>query len=137
MVVTGGIHGVHAADELNSLLERGQKQLDAGQLDEALASYQQAVQKDPNSSLAYTRLGGTRLLRQEYGDSITDFQQAIMLDQTNAGAFLGMAMAYLHLGRYELARQSLNEAERLDPSKKAEISKVRTWLDSRSDSPPH
>ena len=60
-----------------------------------------------------------------------------MLDQTNAGAFLGMAMAYLHLGRYELARQSLNEAERLDPSKKAEISKVRTWLDSRSDSPPH
>ena len=137
MVVTGGIHGVHAADELNSLLERGQKQLDAGQLDETLASYQQAVQNAPNSSLAYTRLGGTRLLRQEYGDSITDFQQAIMLDQTNAGAFLGMAMAYLHLGRYELARQSLNEAERLDPSKKAEISKVRTWLDSRSDSPPH
>jgi Flp pilus assembly protein TadD len=45
-------------DAVRNLIEQGQSQAGAGQLDAALATLQQAVRTDPDSSLAYTRLGG-------------------------------------------------------------------------------
>ena len=121
-----------AEDETQALLNRGYEQTQAGQLDEALDTLQLAVNKAPDSSLAYTRLGGVRLLRQEYTDGIKDFQQAISLDQTNAVAFIGMSVAYLHMSQYSLARAALDEAVRIDPSRKPEIDKVVAWIEQRS-----
>lgn len=101
-------------------------------MDEALATLTAAVEQYPDSSLAHTRLGGVQVLRQQYSQSIKHFQTAVMLDQSNANAFVGMAVAYLHMGQYGLAREALTEAEKMDPSKKAQIQKVLTWIDQRS-----
>jgi tetratricopeptide (TPR) repeat protein len=114
------------------LMEQGQQQLDAGELEQAEATFKEAVAQNPDSSLAHTRLGGVYLLRQDYKAGIDNFQRAIALDQDNADAFIGMALAYLHLGQYGLARASLQEAERIAPAKREEIEKILAWIDQRS-----
>ena len=124
---------VLANDETQILLQQSYEQTKAGQYDEALSTLQRAVAQDPDSSLVHTRIGGVRVLRKEYSAGIKDFQRAIMLDQSNASAFVGMALAYLHMGQYSLARASLDEAAKIDPSKQSEIDRVLSWIDQRTD----
>ncbi len=129
-LATGGL--AWASNGLNSLIQEGQDLANQGKMDEAFAKLTTAVEQYPESSLAHTRLGGVRVLRQEYSLSIKDFQQAIMLDQKNSNAFVGLAVAYLHLGQFAHAKGALKEAEKLDPAKKEEITKLLTWIDKRS-----
>ncbi len=114
-----------------SLISEGESKLKAGEIDAAIALLRQAVDQDPGSTLAYTRLGGALVLKQEYDPAIEAFRKAIMLDGANADAFVGMSVAYLHAGDYALARAALVEAKRIDPSKQAEIDKLITYIDER------
>jgi tetratricopeptide (TPR) repeat protein len=123
---------VHATGEIDMLISQAQKQTEDGNLSKAQAILQSALETAPRSSLVYTRLGGVQLLLQQYSTGIKNFQQAIMLDQQNPEAFVGLAIAYLHLGRYQLAREALKQAEQIDPTKKQEIDKVLEWLNQRS-----
>ena len=121
-----------ANNNIDNLIKQALQNTETGNLTEAQAILEKAVKSEPSSSLAYTRLGGVQLLQQEYSSGIRNFQQAIMLDQPNSEAFIGLAVAYLHLGRYQLAREALKQAEQLNPAKKQEIDKVVTWLNQRS-----
>ncbi|MCG8038267.1 MAG: tetratricopeptide repeat protein [Candidatus Thiodiazotropha taylori] len=123
---------ITANSEQQTLIEQAFQQTEAGDLETAQSLLEEAIKEAPSSSLAYTRLGGVLLLQQSYSSGIENFQQAIMLDQSNTQAFIGLAVAYLHLGRYQLAREALKQAQQLDPSKKQEIDKVVTWLNQRS-----
>jgi len=124
-----------AGNDIQALLQKGYEQTEASQLEQAEQTLQSAINKAPDSSLAYTRLGGVRVLRQQYSAGIQDFQQAIMLDQHNATAFVGLAVAYLHMGQQGLAKAALQEAVRLDPSKKPEVDKVLAWIEQRNITP--
>ncbi|MCG7866280.1 MAG: tetratricopeptide repeat protein [Candidatus Thiodiazotropha taylori] len=123
---------ITANSQQQTLIEQAFQQTEAGDLEAAQSLLEEAIKEAPSSSLAYTRLGGVQLLQQSYSSGIENFQQAIMLDQSNTQAFIGLAVAYLHLGRYQLAREALKQAQQLDPSKKQEIDKVVTWLNQRS-----
>ena len=120
-----------AATEEPSLLQQGEALLNEGKLPEALAALQQAVVAEPNSSRAFQRLGGAQLMSQDYAGSIQSFQRAISLDANNADAFVGMAMAYIHGGRYGQARSALVEAKRIAPAKGPKIDEVIAWIDQR------
>lgn len=113
-------------------IEAGEAKLKAGEIDGGLALFREAVQADPRSSLARTRLGGALLLKQEYKAAIEEFRAAIALDGANADAFVGMAVAHLHGGDYPLARASLEEAKRLDPGKQVEIDALIASIDRRA-----
>jgi tetratricopeptide (TPR) repeat protein len=129
--------GAAAAQKVGTLLAQGQSELDAGRLDRAEDLFRQAIDQDPESSLAHTRLGGIALLRRDYSHAIERFQRALLLKGNNSGAFIGMALGYLHLGQYALARAALKEAERLDGSRKQEIDQLLAWIDQRSPAQPH
>lgn len=114
------------------LLERGEALLNEGKLPEALAVLREAVAAAPHSSTAYQRLGGAQLMSQDYAGSVESFQRAISLDATNAAAFVGMGMAYLHTGRFGQARAAMVEAKRLDPSNQDKVEEVIAWIDQRA-----
>ena len=120
-----------AACEEESLVAQGERLLKEGAIPEAVETLRRAVQADPRSSLAYTRLGGAQVLNQDYAAAIESFKRAIGLNPENAEAFVGMAVAYIHGGRYPLARAALLEAERIDPAKKADIDELVAWIDRR------
>lgn len=127
--------GVRAGDDVDALLEQGERQAAAGELDAALASYGAAVAQDPGSPRANMKLAGLELLKQQYRTSIEHFQNVIGHEPDNANAFVGMAVAYLHLGDYGLARAALMEAQRLDPQKQDDIARVLQWIDMRAAGP--
>jgi Flp pilus assembly protein TadD len=104
-----------------SLISQGEAQLAQNDIDGAVATLTRAVEVDPTSTLAHTRLGGALLLGQQYDAAIEQFQRAIALDPENASAFIGMGVAYLHSERLGPAKAALNEAKRLPPAKAAEI----------------
>ncbi len=113
-------------------LETGERLTQSGDLDGALAAYQQAVAANPQSAIAQTRLGGILLLKQHYSDAVRTFKAAIGLDATNADAFVGLGMGYLHLGQYDLARAALTEARARKPEKTQQIDEVVAWIDARA-----
>jgi cytochrome c-type biogenesis protein CcmH/NrfG len=126
--------GLRASD-VDALLEQGARQTAAGEIDAALASYRSAVAQDPGSPRANMKLAGLELVKQRYRASVEHFQTVIGLEPDNANAFVGMAVAYLHLGDYGLARAALMEAERLDPQKQDDIACVLQWIDMRAAGP--
>lgn len=117
---------------VDALLERGARQAAAGEIDAALSSYRAAVAQAPGSARAHMRLAGLELVKQRYRDSIEHFQAVIAHEPDNANAFVGMAMAYLHLGDYGPARAALKEAERLAPHKRDDIAPVLRWIDAKA-----
>jgi Tfp pilus assembly protein PilF len=120
------------APDARALIAAGEAQLAEGKADEAVTTLERAVAADPGSSLAHTRLGGARLMHQEYSGAIKDFRNALAADPNNADAFVGMAIAYLHSGDQALARAALEEARRLAPAKGPEIDEVLRYLDERA-----
>lgn len=119
------------ATDTATLIREGEAKLAAGDVDAGLALFEQAAAQDPKSSLVQTRIGGAHLLAQRHTQAVESFRQAIMLDGTNADAFIGMALAYLHQGDYTLARASLEEAKRIDPSKAPRVDEVIAYIDRR------
>ncbi|MBK1717545.1 tetratricopeptide repeat protein [Thiocystis violacea] len=119
------------AEDSTALIRAGEGKLQAGEVDAAIGLLEQAIAADAGSSLAYTRLGGALLLKQRHEEAIERFRAAIGLNAGNADAFVGMAIADIHLGRHALARAALQEAKRLDPEKGTEADRLIAWIDRR------
>ena len=80
------------------------------------------------------RLGGFYLGQNRLAEAVERFQEAITVglpgEPMQARAFVGMGIAYLHLGQRALARAALEEALRVDPSREEQ---VRALLDELAD----
>jgi tetratricopeptide (TPR) repeat protein len=128
-----------AGSSVDALVARGEAQLAARDIDGAVTTLTEAVEADPQSTLAHTRLGGAYLLGQRYTAAIEQFQQAIGIAPDNAAAFIGMGMAYLHGGQAGPAKAAFTEAKRLDPDKAADLDALIGRIDQDSAIPrqPH
>ena len=114
-------------------LEGAERLTREGRVDSALAVYRELSESQPDSAVVHARLGGMLLLKQNYAEAIRSFQIAIGLEPENSGsAFIGLGIAYLHLGQYGPARAALMEARRLNPESAADLEQLVVWLDSRA-----
>ncbi len=123
----------HAAiAQKDTAMADGEAKAAAGDIKGALALYEQATIDDPESSEAFARLGGMQLMDQRYSNAVRSFQQAISLGDNSARPFIGMGMAYLHMGQLGPARAALVEAQARNPKEPAQVEKVIAWIDSRA-----
>ena len=91
-----------------------------GDLDGAVASYSEAILKDPKDARAYVGRGDALLLKknQEPGDldaALKDFNEAIRLDPNNSGAYLSRVKARRYSAGSGDLIKDLSEVIRLDP----------------------
>lgn len=92
-----------AADELN---ERGRVHLDAGDLDRALPSFEQAVAICPEMATAWFNIGLIHKLERRWTDSVRANLQVIKLaGERNHPAWWNLGIASTALGRWDLARR--------------------------------
>lgn len=127
--------GADSAKAADALIEQAQAQLERGETQTAIDTLHDAIEADPSSSLAQTRLGGAYLLSQDYSRAIEQFQQAISNDEQNAGAFIGLGLAYLHLKQAGPAKAALSEARRLDPTKRNDIDALLSRIEESAAAP--
>jgi adenylate cyclase len=85
--------------------------------DEARAEQliREALECDPNRSLAYLLIGLLRRVQGQWAEAQAEFETAIALDQNNARAIHQLGMTLLIQGNPEAATPYLEKAIRLDP----------------------
>ena len=110
------------------LIQQGDQQWAAGQLDAAQSTFEQAVQAEPRSVKAHMKLAGLQLSRQEFAACIATYQRTIGLDANNAKAWLGLGFAYLHTGQNALSLAAFNEAIRIEPGHKVKLESILVKL---------
>jgi Tfp pilus assembly protein PilF len=114
------------------LIGRGVKELDAGQIAEAIATFEQAVEKDPGSVEAHLKLAGAHMASQDFRAGIEQFKKAIGLDPSNPRGFIGLGIAYMHGGDTALSQAAFEEALRLDPSREEQLRPILDRLKARN-----
>jgi tetratricopeptide (TPR) repeat protein len=85
-----------------------------GQVDRAMVAYLEAVKLAPNAALPRERIGYVQLNHDlERAEAI--FSGLLQKDPENVEALRGLSLAYLGLGKLELAREMLERAVEVDP----------------------
>jgi len=132
MVATVGLVQARAEGDL----ERGQKLAEQGDVVGALAAYQKVVAARPEWPEGHAYLGGMQLMDQRYKDAVLSFQKAISLGAESRRPFIGMGMAYLHMGQFGPARAAFVEAKARSAEKGGEIDKILAWLEAKESEAP-
>ena len=86
-----------------------------GDLDKALADFDEAVKLDPKSALTHVDRGAIYQAKGDLDRAIADYDEAIEIDPNYANAFLSRANAYRDKHDLERTKQDLEAALRLDP----------------------
>ena len=115
----------------NIALAQGQEKAAAGDIKGALEVYLEMTRTHPDSYEAHALLGGMQLLDQHYADAVKSFQRAISLGDAGARSFVGMGMAYLHMGQLGPARAAFVEAKSRGVSADSDVDQIIAWIDKR------
>ena len=102
-----------------------------GQLEQALSQYHALAVQHPESVEVIEGLGSAQLLNQQYREAIATYQKAISLGETSGRSFMGMGMAYLHLGMFSKAEAALKEAKSRQESPNENLDDVLGWLEKK------
>lgn len=88
---------------------------DAGDLEEALSLYQEAIDADPTYVGTYLQLGFLYEQRERYDDAQAIYQKAVEVTPGDADAHLKLGQAYLRAGSLDEAVDQLGRASELNP----------------------
>jgi Tfp pilus assembly protein PilF len=110
---------VCSADEQNVMeasieLHLAYSELNKGQIEEAIASFDKAISLDDKNALAYVGLGKAYSRKGDFEEAIASFDKAISLDDKNALAYVGLGYTYARKGDFEEAIASFDKAISLD-----------------------
>jgi lipoprotein NlpI len=86
-----------------------------GDLDRAMADYNEAIRLDPKLALAFNNRAIAYAEKGDLDRAIADYNEAIRLDPKYADAFNNRAIAYADKGDADRAMANYNEAIRLNP----------------------
>ncbi|MBN2321686.1 MAG: VWA domain-containing protein [Acidobacteria bacterium] len=86
----------------------------AGETDQAIAAYEEAVRLQPEDAESHYMLGIIRATN-NVDSAIGDFQEAVRLNPENAKYHFDMGRALAQIKNYEASIEAFREASRLDP----------------------
>jgi tetratricopeptide (TPR) repeat protein len=119
-----------ASTDLSKLIQEGDLHWSENRLVEAESAFRKAIEKDPDSSLGYSRLGALLVMQNRAGEAVTAYQEAIIREPDNARYFAALSIAYLHTGYHEMARTMAQRAAELDPGMK-QAEDISKYIDAK------
>ena len=87
-----------------------------GNFDDAVPAFENALELNPQLSVAWLNLGNLHFHRKNLDEAIRCFREALRIDPNQGGASTQLGLAYLEQGHVELARKPLEKASEVDPS---------------------
>ncbi|OHT00039.1 TPR Domain containing protein [Tritrichomonas foetus] len=103
-------------DRAMELKQEGNTLLREGNLDGAIAKYNEAIATDPNQSTFYCNRAAVYSKKGNHQQAIEDCEKAISLDQEYATAYSRLGFAYYQLGNVEKAREAYKRGLRACPN---------------------
>ena len=108
----------------NTLFALGQRQIQAGEINEAMATLQRILELFPEDAHVYSQLGYIYLKRKEYKEAEGAFKTAKKFDKSLVEAYVGLGLTYAEaptrgMQSYWNFRRAISEAKRatkLDPN---------------------
>ncbi|MGO9135188.1 MAG: tetratricopeptide repeat protein [Methylovirgula sp.] len=86
-----------------------------GDLDRAIADFDQAIRLDPKDEVAYKNRGGAYKAKGDFDRAIADYSEAIRLDPKDVLAYKNRGIAYLYSRALPKALADFNLASETDP----------------------
>jgi Tfp pilus assembly protein PilF len=120
----------------NYEVRKGNYRLEDGQYEEAIAEFNLALQKNPQSARAHQGLAVTYLQMGKMEMAVAEFSTAIELDSTYAVAFADRGITYDRMGRHEEALQDYRKALEIDPELEKGPGWIWRFLHNVSEKPP-
>ena len=99
----------------SSLFNLGLAYGNAGQYEEAIASYKEALRIKPDDADAHYNLGVTYGESGQYEEAIASYKEALRIKPDDADAHYNLGYAYRKLGQYEEAIASFKKSIRIKP----------------------
>jgi tetratricopeptide (TPR) repeat protein len=96
--------------------ERGSAYLQAGDYEDAVKDFTNAIDNDPNFADAYYSRGRALGRIGKHEQAIADFTKTIALNPGNANVFADRGVAYGSLGQHESAIKDFTQAITLNPN---------------------
>jgi tetratricopeptide (TPR) repeat protein len=87
-----------------------------GQLDQALADYNKAIELDPKGAYAYYGRGNVYKNQGQLNQALAEYTKALQLDPTFAAAYFNRGLVYSDQGKLDQALPDFNLAIQLDPT---------------------
>jgi tetratricopeptide (TPR) repeat protein len=101
---------------LDALLARGVEQMNGGRLQQAIATFSEAIRRKPSFTEAWNKRATAYYLAREYRKSIADCKQVLKRNPRHFGALSGLGQIYLALEDYEQALAWFRRALEVDPN---------------------
>ncbi len=95
---------------------RGNRNFDRKEYDQALRDYNEALRLNPRNSKAYTNRGTVWERTKDYDRAIADHTRAIELDENNQDAWYNRGVIYRITGKRDLAIADFRYALKLNPN---------------------
>lgn len=94
---------------------RGVAHYNLGELDRALADFDEAIRRDAGASIYFSNRGLVRMRMRNFDQAIVDFDQALRLEPKSALAFVSRGNAYREKSELARAIADYDAAATLDP----------------------
>ena len=114
------------------LYDKALDYISAGRLDEAIATLQRLLARDPHNTLARRDLGVSYVAKGNYREAIPCFEQVLAVAPDDYVAHFELGLATLHLGRLKEALEHLQAACKIAP----ESAQCRKQLESLKQKTP-
>lgn len=97
-----------AAQDAKTWFERGNELRKEGRLEEAVAAYQESINRNPNAAVVHYNLGLIYKNLRRYEEAASTLETAVKMEPENLDAHLALGNVYNFLERWEEAIGHLN-----------------------------
>jgi tetratricopeptide (TPR) repeat protein len=103
-------------DKIDVLMAQGADQMQAGQLDEAIATYSAVIKRKPAFAEGWNKRATALFLAGDFKRSLADCDQVMKRNPNHFGALSGYGQIYFHLEQYEKAIDYWKRALKVNPN---------------------
>ncbi len=101
--------------DIDDLLARGGEAMNRRNFGEALARFNEVMEKDPEFAEGWNRRATLYFLMGDYEASIADIQSTLALEPRHFGALSGLGLVNIRLERFGAAIEAFEEALKVNP----------------------
>ena len=105
-----------SAVDVSDIIAKGDIALNENRLEEALNCYSQALNKNPQETILYRKLGKTYSQMKDFSSAEKSFVEYLKTDESESEVWIDLGETQRQQGKYQAAIQSFDKAISIEPN---------------------